>query len=269
MIELIFKTICCSGLFIAFYMLILQREKMFAFNRFYLLATLALSFAIPFMELGINLLETTPAVAEIIPVEIPGNQLEIVNNAAQPIIETQTIQQTNSTTPVFNWWILIPAIYLVITLILLLKFISHFIYLLLMAKSNERIKKQGFTIVSVQRNISTFSFFNYLFVARSEIKTERIQPEIFRHELAHMQQKHSWDVILIEFLKVFFWFNPFLYIYKKSIQTNHEFLADAEVLNQGNDTVLYQQLLLEKISASPQTSLASPFNYLVTKKDLL
>src|SRR5690606_35930179 len=62
------------------------------------------------------------------------------------------------------------------------------------------------------------------------------------------------------------WFNPFLYIYKKSIQTNHEFLADAEVLNQTEDAVHYQQLLLEKISAKPQTALSSPFNYLVTKK---
>lgn len=266
MIELIFKTLACSGLFIAFYLLILQREKMFAFNRFYLIATLLLSFAIPFMELGMNQMENVPVVAEVIPVEIAKNDINIAELVAQKNVETQTISTVNDSQSTFNWWIFIPLIYVVLTLVMLLRFISNLMNLLVMTRMNERIQKQGFTIVSVKTDISTFSFFNYLFVSRNEIHSERIQPEIFRHEMAHMKQKHSFDVLLIEFLKVFFWFNPFLYMYKKSIQTNHEFLADAEVLNQTKDTVHYQQLLLEKISAKPQTALASSFNYLVTKK---
>lgn len=266
MIELIFKTLACSGLFIAFYLLILQREKMFAFNRFYLIATLLLSFAIPFMELGMNQMENVTVVAEVIPVEIAKNDINIAELVAQKNVETQTISTVNDSQSTFNWWIFIPLIYVVLTLVMLLRFISNLMNLLVMTRMNERIQKQGFTIVSVKTDISTFSFFNYLFVSRNEIHSERIQPEIFRHEMAHMKQKHSFDVLLIEFLKVFFWFNPFLYMYKKSIQTNHEFLADAEVLNQTEDTVHYQQLLLEKISAKPQTALASSFNYLVTKK---
>lgn len=266
MIELIFKTVACSGLFLAFYLLILQREKMFAFNRFYLLTTLVLSFAIPFMELGMNQMENVPVVAEVIPVEIAKNDVNLAEIVAQKNINTATVSEMNYTKSSFNWWILVPLIYMVTTLVLLLRFLSNIGNLLVMTRFNERIKKNGFTIVSVKNEISTFSFFNYLFVSKNEIKSERIQSEIFRHELAHMRQKHSWDVLLIEFLKVFFWFNPFLYIYKKSIQTNHEFLADAEVLHQTEDTVHYQQLLLEKISTKPQTALASSFNYLVTKK---
>lgn len=266
MIELIFKTLACSGLFIAFYLLILQREKMFAFNRFYLIATLLLSFAIPFMEFGMNQMENVPVVAEVIPVEIAKNDINIAELVAQKNVETQTNSIASNAQSTFNWWILIPLIYVVLTLVMLLRFISNLLNLFVMTRMNERIQKQGFTIISVKNDISTFSFFNYLFVPKNEIHFERIQPEIFRHELAHMKQKHSFDVLLIEFLKVFFWFNPFLYMYKKSIQTNHEFLADAEVLNQNLDTVHYQQLLLEKISAKPQTALASPFNYLVTKK---
>ncbi|SMC35776.1 M56 family metallopeptidase [Moheibacter sediminis] len=266
MIELIFKTLACSGLFIAFYLLILQREKMFAFNRFYLIATLLLSFAIPFMEFGMNQMENVPVVAEVIPVEIAKNDINIAELVAQKNVEKQTISTAGSSQSTFNWWILVPLIYLVLTLVMLLRFISNLLNLFVMTRMNDRIQKQGFTIVSVKTDISTFSFFNYLFVPKNEIHSERIQPEIFRHELAHMKQKHSFDVLLIEFLKIFFWFNPFLYMYKKSIQTNHEFLADAEVLNQNLDTVHYQRLLLEKVSAKSQTALASPFNYLVTKK---
>lgn len=266
MIELIFKTLACSGLFIAFYLLILQREKMFAFNRFYLLATLLLSFAIPFMEFGMNQIENVPVVAEVIPVEISTNDIKLAELVAPKSVETQEISTVNHPQSAFNWWILVPLIYLVFTLIMLLRFISNLLNLIVITRTNERIQKQGFTIVSVKTDISTFSFFNYLFVPKNEIKSERIQPEIFRHELAHIKQKHSFDVLLIEFLKIFFWFNPFLYLYKKSIQINHEFLADAEVLILTEDTVHYQQLLLEKISAKPQTALASSFNYLVTKK---
>lgn len=267
MIELTFKTIACSGLFIAFYWLILQREKMFAFNRFYLLATLLLSFTIPFMELGINKMDNVPVVAEVIPVEIAKNDVILSEIVSQKAVETiPAVSEMNAAQPGFNWWILVPLVYMVLTLILLLRFISNLLNLAVITTSNERIRKQGFTIVSVKEDISTFSFFNYLFVSENEIKSERIQPEIFRHELAHIRQKHSIDVFLIEFLKVFFWFNPFLYMYKKSIQTNHEFLADAEVLNQNQDTVYYQQLLLKKITSKSQTALASPFNYLVTKK---
>lgn len=266
MIELIFKTLACSGLFIAFYLLILQRERMFAFNRFYLLATLLLSFAIPFMEFGINQMENVPVVAEVIPVEITQNDIKLAELVAPKIAEKQAVSTVNHSQSTFNWWILVPLIYLVVTLVMLLRFISNLMNLFVMTRMSDRIHKQGFTIISVKTDISTFSFFNYLFVPRNEILSGRIQPEIFRHELAHMKQKHTFDVLLIEFLKIFFWFNPFLYLYKKSIQTNHEFLADAEVLSQNDDTAHYQQLLLEKISAKPQTALASSFNYLVTKK---
>src|SRR5690606_22385705 len=80
---------------------------------------------------------------------------------------------------------------------------------------------------------------------------------------------HSWDVVFVELLMVFFWFNPFLYIYRKSIRTNHEFLADEEVLNHHSDTTAYQHLLLEKIPVKSQTTMSSSFNYLVTKKRLI
>lgn len=261
MIEFILKSIACSGLFISFYLLILQREKMFSFNRFYLLATLVLSFAIPFMELGINQMEAIPAVVEVIPAGIQKESFDLANSSQ--IIHSGFSETVSHK---FNWWILVPLIYMVVTLILLLRFLSNILHLMVMTRLNHRIRKNGFTIVAVSKEISTFSFFNYLFVSKKEIKSERIHPEIFRHELAHVKQKHSLDVLIIEIIRVFFWFNPFLYMYKRSIQTNHEFLADAEVLNQNQDTVYYQQLLLEKITSKPQTALASPFNYIVTKK---
>lgn len=268
--ELIFKIICCTAVFIGFYHLVLQREKMFRFNRFYLLATLVLSFSIPFMELGIREFYT-PDFQELIPViqqnqirEIPENSM--VNLASVPI---ETVVETSKTIPTFSWIEILSAIGLLISLTFLFRFVVNLGKIYRLANKNEKVQKEGFTLVKINRNVSPFSFFHYLFASKEEVENENLRSEIFYHELAHIRQKHSWDVVFIEFLLIFFWFNPFLYIYRKSIRTNHEFLADEEVLNQNFDTLAYQQLLLEKIPVSSQTGLASSFNYLVTKKRLI
>src|SRR5690606_14893428 len=268
--ELIFKIICCSAVFIGFYHFVLQREKMFRFNRFYLLATLVLSFSIPFMELGIREFYT-PDFQEFIPViqqsqirEIPENSM--VNITSVPI---ETVAETPKTIPTFNWIKVFVAIVLLISLTLLVSSIVNLWKINRLAIKNEKVQKEGFTLVKINRNVSPFSFFHYLFASKEEVENENLRSEIFYHELAHIRQKHSWDVVFIEFLLIFFWFNPFLYIYRKSIRTNHEFLADEEVLNQNFDTLAYQQLLLEKIPVKSQTTLSSSFNYLVTKKRLI
>ncbi len=268
--EIIFKIICCSAVFIGFYHFILQREKMFRFNRFYLLATLVLSFTIPFMELGIREFYT-PDFQEFIPLfqqspihETPENSM--VNLASVPI---ETVVETPKTIPTFSWIEILGAIGLLISLTFLVRFVVNLWKINRLANQNEKVQKAGFTLVKINQNVSPFSFFHYLFVSKQEVENEKIQSEIFYHEFAHIKQKHSWDVIFVEFLMIFFWFNPFLFIYRKSIRTNHEFLADEEVLNHHFDTTAYQHLLLEKIPVRNQTSLSSSFNYLVTKKRLI
>src|SRR5690606_6826913 len=256
--------------FIGFYHFVLQREKMFRFNRFYLLATLVLSFSIPFMELGIREFYT-PNFQEFIPLiqqsrihEIPENSR--VYLASVPI---ENLVETPKTIPTFSWIEILGAIGVLISLAFLVRFVLNLWKINRLANENEKVQKEGFILVKINRNVSPFSFFHYLFASKQEVENENLRSEIFYHELAHIRQKHSWDVVFIEFLLIFFWFNPFLYIYRKSIRTNHEFLADEEVLNHDFDTLAYQQLLLEKIPVKSQTSLSSSFNYLVTKKRLI
>ena len=273
--ELIFKIICCSAVFIGFYHFILQREKMFRFNRFYLLATLILSFTIPFMELGIREF-SAPQLEEFIP-KIPQSQMtsQPVEIAIVPIPVSKTIipQQTITAEPGFfqtlSWMEILGIIGLLISSTLLIRFFVNLWRINRLAIKSERVRKEGFTLVKIHQNVSPFSFFHYLFASKQDVENEKIQSEIFYHEFAHIKQKHSWDVVFVEFLMVFFWFNPFLYIYRKSIRTNHEFLADEQVLNHHFDTTAYQHLLLQKIPVKSQTTLSSSFNYLVTKKRLI
>lgn len=270
--ELIFKIICCSAVFIGFYHFVLQREKMFRFNRFYLIATLVLSFTIPFMELGIREFSTSeleefiPQIqqnAVIKPVGISIPQHSVPENILPATVEVQ------KTVSFPSWSEILVMIPFLISFLLLIRFAVNLWKINRLAIKNERIKKQGFTLVKINQNVSPFSFFHYLFASKQEVENEKIQSEIFYHEFAHIKQKHSWDVVFVELLMVFFWFNPFLYVYRKSIRTNHEFLADEEVLNHHFDTTAYQHLLLEKIPVRSQTVLSSSFNYLVTKKRLI
>ncbi|MGK0251479.1 MAG: hypothetical protein ACI81G_000917, partial [Gammaproteobacteria bacterium] len=85
----------------------------------------------------------------------------------------------------------------------------------------------------------------------------------------HVRQKHSLDILFIEFLQVVFWFNPLFWLSKKSIKLNHEFLADRGALENDSDVYHYQNILLSYASSTDHAALESPFNYSLTKKRIL
>jgi beta-lactamase regulating signal transducer with metallopeptidase domain len=267
MIGFVLKTVVCSGLFICFYLLVLQREKMFRFNRYYLLAALVLSFSIPFMQFGIKEFSIQKsAIHTVVPAIRTIHGLQPETGEILPSVNTKTTGQV-FTTAFFLKLSAITAC--MITLVLFLRFVTNLLKLYYYIAKNKQVKKNGFTIVKVNKKISPFSFFHYIFVSESDLQNEKIQPEIFCHERAHVRQKHTFDVILIEFITIFFWFNPFIYLFRKSIKINHEFLADEEVLKKQFDVISYQYLLLNNIVVKSQTVLSHSLNYLVTKKRLL
>ncbi len=85
------------------------------------------------------------------------------------------------------------------------------------------------------------------------------------HELAHVRQLHSLDVLFVELIQIIFWFNPLIYFYKQAIKLNHEYLADESVINTCKDIAAYQQMLLSKVSSNHPT-LASSLHFSLTKK---
>jgi hypothetical protein len=94
--------------------------------------------------------------------------------------------------------------------------------------------------------------------------------QLLLHEFTHANQRHSYDIMFIELLKIVFWFNPIFILYKKAIQLNHEFLADDGVLTYTHINLkAYQHLLLSKAGFSHTLNLTSNFNYSITKKRLI
>lgn len=255
MTTYILKTVLCSALLLAVYFLFLEREKMHRFNRFYLLFSIAFSFAIPFItvETGSSVLPVSEAISETV---------ESYHN----IIWQQTDVPIHDHNILPN---ILLVIYSTITAILLYRFIKNIAALFSTIKNNKSVSYFGATLVLTNNKLIPHSFSNYIFIDKDDFEKGTIEKEIIHHELTHVLQKHSIDILFIELLLIFAWFNPLLYWYRKAIQLNHEFLADDGVIKTFNDTPSYQHLLLHKGSRTSSLLLTSRLNYSITKKRLM
>ena len=250
------KFILCSGLFLLAYLLLFAQEKAHVFKRLYLLASLCLSLTIPLINIESK--------AAIVPVQT------IQYLAVKPITPPTNVGNSivaQEETDIVPY--LIFGIYGSITTLLLLRFGRNLYVLLSHIKQSEKTSWQGTTIVLSEKTIAPYSFINYIFVSKADYEEGQIADEILQHELAHVQQKHSIDVVVVELLQIFLWFNPLLYFYRKAIQTNHEYLADEAVINAYQDISTYQLILIQHISIQSGLSLTSQFHYLTIKKRLI
>jgi bla regulator protein BlaR1 len=247
MSAIIFKIVLCSSIFITVYYLFLEKEKMYRFNRLYLLSSLLLSYVIPFVTITTQRPET-----EINP------QLIIEETAQQMVFIDQPVQES------FNWMNIVWGIYIVITLFLLLR--SLFALLAVRRIQGEKHIYHHHNVILTKENLSPFSFWNTIYMGGSYMKNDTIDPRIFLHEKTHIEQKHSIDVLFLDILKIFTWFNPVLFLYKKAVITNHEFLADEAVMKSNYNIKEYQSLILEEILSHQNPPLTHSFNFNNTKK---
>ncbi|WP_388045678.1 M56 family metallopeptidase [Flectobacillus roseus] len=158
-------------------------------------------------------------------------------------------------------------IYGLILGVLLIRFLRGLYLITRKAVMNEKLVHQNAHLVLIEEKIAPFSFWNYIFLNKSIYQTKGIESDILLHELTHVKQKHTWDILFVELFLIVFWWNPILYLYKKAIQLNHEFLADREVLAQ-TQVPTYQQLLLQNATGNA-LYLTSSSTFSITKKRFL
>ena len=149
-----------------------------------------------------------------------------------------------------NWAAIGLGIYLAGIIILLTEFILEIISLKKLLKNHNTVKENNFRIIDTDEAVAPFSFFNYIVYNSSTLKKEELN-SIITHEKVHSRQKHSADMILGQLFCILFWFNPFIWLYKKAIAQNLEFIADSETAKQVDDITCYQKTLL-KITVQPQ-----------------
>ena len=242
---IVIKILLCSTIFILLYYAFLEKEKMFVFNRFFLLVSLFVSYIVPFISL------TIPAIQQ------EKSQL-VFEEALQNII----ISPAKETT-IISWENALWIVYFGMTIFLIIRNLTTIIRILNI--KGKLIKFNNQKIKILNKNIPPFSFLNTIYIGKKYFENNEIDERIFLHEKTHITQKHSWDLILVELLKVLTWFNPALYFYKKVMVTNHEFLADESVLSKKFDLRSYQNLILNEITDYQTLNFTHSFNFNNTK----
>ncbi|MGE0088068.1 MAG: peptidoglycan DD-metalloendopeptidase family protein [Bacteroidales bacterium] len=248
-IFIIESAISLSAFYI-FYELFLKRDTWFRFNRYFLLFGLIFSCILPILDFSVTGVVVNSQ-----------NQFEFSDylNMSSSVnsFEYQAV----------NWFYkpdFIPFLYIAIVSIFLIRLLFQIIQLYKTINANEIINYKNYKLVLLNNSSSPFSFFNYIFIDKDDYRDG--SNELLLHEITHAQQKHSIDVILLEMILVFQWFNPFIYRYRQAFKEIHEYLADSGVLKANNDKIAYQRLIIDQIEKSFHVRLASQFNYSLTKK---
>ncbi|MEP0263728.1 M56 family metallopeptidase [Dokdonia sp.] len=252
---LIKSTLCLAVLF-GFYKIALEGKALHHFKRFYLLVSLIFSLTIPL----VTFTYTTAEVSQDIWVEGFAQAWDQHVITSPPSI----VKEETNYLPYILW-----SIYGGGILFFGGRFILNLFRLKRKITQAETLEQPDFTLALLSQSIIPHSFLKYIFLSRKRYQNREIPSEVIAHEATHVRQKHSLDILFIEFLQVIFWFNPLFWITKKSITLNHEFLADQGAIKEQHDIYQYQHILLNYAGSTHHTSLESPFNYSSTKKRIL
>jgi TonB family protein len=228
-IYLVKAVLCLAALYIV-YQLFLCRDTMYERNRLFILFSLLLSLFLPLISI-----ETRE----------PMNMQFFSKNLTDVYITGNINSSAVTGEQYFKADLGKIALYVYITgiLILGLKFLSEtFILLILIIKN----KKTASNVIRLRNSrISAFSAFGHIFI-HSDLDPEEAE-EIVRHEQRHLDRHHFVDIILIELIKVVHWFNPFIYLFDRSLRAVHEYQADMECISSGINVHGYQGLLLNQV----------------------
>lgn len=249
MITYVLNFILFSALFWLVYIVWLKKETFFTANRIYLLAAPALAILLPVVSFeSLNFFSESASLMQS--PEVFVNEITQVNTVAEANASNQ------GSASLFSLSNILMCIYGIGVLISLALFLFK-LRKLLNLKSLSENKFIGDQKVSVLRDSSAaFTFFGCIFLGDNFSEAERNQ--ILKHELAHVNQKHSYDLLYFEVLRIFFWFNPFIYLFQKNAAAVHEFLADRKV-SETTDTKAYSQSLLNAGFGTKQLSFTNSF----------
>jgi TonB family C-terminal domain/TonB family C-terminal domain len=191
----------------------------------------------------------------------PDISQDVLSGASGSAIAVQL--QDVAATP-FNYRLILLFLYLSGMIFLLFRAIRHFSSIFkTINKAN--INRQGpAKLIRASQFPASFSFFNYVFINPSVNENEA--EEILNHEIVHVRQKHWFDLLLVEILRLIQWVNPFAWIYTRFIRLNHEYLADQAALQRSASPANYRAALMNQLFNSPVISLSNSFNYSLNKK---
>ena len=241
--------------FLLLYWILLKHETDFSLKRAFLLVCVGVSLIFPFFHFTTQV-DLVPTIGGLIPTAWLPEVVVYANDA--PLSKETHIN--------FDAWLFTSVVYSIGVLITMLIFTWRLLLLFKIIRTAPSYPIDQFTILETRRDEHTsFSFFNFIFIGNSSELSEREKTLIIEHERVHAQRLHSFDVLLMNFLGILFWFNPAIKIYKKIFVHLHEYEADARSVKYHNVND-YCSLLAKVALLSADIRLASHFSNSLTLK---
>lgn len=253
------------------YALLLRRETFFNFNRFFLLATIAVALIFP--SLSWDWQSEEPVIRQ--PLEqVRAVRLGYFEAMDQWYLQSQntagsTLHEAPREQSFWNWkqtlWTGLLSIYIIGVLVVWsrLGWMLYALYGLARRFPSEQIN--GIRVVKLPDRTAPFSFLRTFFVNQQMVGTHEFQ-QILAHEQVHIRQRNSIDLIIVQILAAGLWFHPLVWRLLKSLKTTHEYIADKQILSSGHSLVAYQSLLLSQLISNQSYGLVHNFNLSFIKK---
>ncbi|MDN0073002.1 M56 family metallopeptidase [Bacteroides caecigallinarum] len=243
-------------LFYALYKLICTRDTLFNSRRLILILALILPFIIPLIDIR-EWMETRDSLVML-------TNFDYSTTIPEIVVGTAGTEPGNQVFVISEW---IKNIYIAGILALSVRLIVQTISLYLIILRTPEKTVNGIRIKCMKDKSGPFSFFNWIFLNPDNVKEEEMS-EILTHEMAHVRQKHSIDVIISELVNICCWINPFAWLMKREVRLNLEFLADRKVMDAGFATKSYQYHLLG-LTYSHKYGLSNNFNFSHLKQRII
>ena len=233
------KVFVCSGVMFLYYKLFLKDRTFHHYNRFYLLAVLLISLGLPFLKISYFTIEVNSDIYLLI------NKIQNFNTA-------KTLNHD------FFYFPFIACAAGLASVFFLIKLLFGIVKIQQLKKNFTKENFEGINFYQTNLQEAPFSFFRNLFWKDSIHIQSDLGRQILKHEMVHIEQKHSRDRILVEIITAIFWFNPVFYLIKKEISLIHEYLADKKAVK-NSDTRAFAQMLLASHFSGKEFQATSPF----------
>ena len=229
------------------YKLLFRNSNRFQLNRIVLLTISIFAFALPFIRINIEGQQFQ---------EMPSFKQEMdVIFYSDAMIEAPVETKTLSITDIISY------LYIIGVVFFLMKFVYN-IFKIYKIKAGKKIE----TIDNVNFIYTNESHVPFSFLKNIYIPKDNLDEMIIKHEMSHVKNHHSVDVILMEIMIAFQWFNPFIRMINNELKSNHEFIADSEAIKNEDEKSNYMMLLLQQCTADDFSTIANNFSFLLTKK---
>lgn len=237
------KAIVVSGFFYGYYFLVLKDRTFHTWNRFYLLGTVGLSLILPLISIELSFSSFQAETARVIRSVTLQDEIVITSNTSGKTLNTLQL--------ITGGYLLVSALFLVI-------FLKRLFRILFIPRRFVQSRIAGIRFVNTNLPETPFSFLNTIYWNDTIDLDSPSGQNIFKHEVIHIRDKHSWDIIFMNIVTSVFWINPFFRIIKKELCTVHEFIADRKSVANG-DRRSFAEMILSSVYSKEQFSITNNF----------